>query len=920
MKRMKRKMCISIELALLNFLIVHSSLFPQDIRVTGELRGSMSNNTLHMVRITSVNTGRIAHTDKQGQFTMRLSLHENDTLIFDLSTFQSLRIPMEKPVQDVDLGRIYLEMKRENNPANNVLRLNDVLLDESVEGDINIGLLSSGRDLLFRRAAFDFGQVFYRVRGYDSRNSSVLINGMQMNRMQRGRPQWNNWGGLNEVFRSQEFTPGLQASPWHFGGVLGITNIESRPGANRSGYRFTTSLSNRTYLARLMATVNRPPENKNLGYTASVSGRWGEQGYVNGVGYEAFSAYGAVEYELGEHSSVYATALIASNKRGRNAPITEEVHELKGRKYNPYWGMQSSKIRNSRIRYIEEPLLMLNYRYQDKDMFIAIGIGYQWGIQASSRIGYFNAPNPQPDYYRYLPSYFLNNSFGANIISAREAQTSFVNKPQINWAKMYQANRSSQDGKAYYILYNDAVKSNIYRGHFHLNWKIWEFSFIDFGSNISFATSDFHSRIMDLLGAEYHLDIDPFSDTSNNLDANADRKEEDIFGYNYQIDSKNLEAFLQFRFTKSKWNGFLSSRYYRTSYLREGFYRNERFPDNSLGKGQIMKFSNYGFKGGVSYQLSRRHRLETHGAYFFRAPAVAGTYINPRENHETVPDIEDEKISSVDINYVIQLPAVRARLTAYYTRFQHATDINFFYVDSGVGSDFVQQVLTGLDRLHKGLEIGITYDPTSSVSITAVASIAEFLFASDPRTTINFDTAGPEEDLIDINGTLDLGYAKIKDLHLGRGPSHAFSLGIDYRDPNYWWVGTTFNLLSENYIQLSPITRTESFNLDPETGRDFEHATDENIALLLAQQPLEPVYLVNLNAGKSWKFGDIYLGLFLSISNLLDTEFKSGGYEQSRNGNFRQLYQDNLSNNPSFGPKYWFGYGRNFFLNVSVSL
>ena len=202
---MKRKRRIPIVLVVLNTLIIHSNFYPQDISVFGEVRGSLSNNPLHMVRITSVRTGRTVNSDEQGQFTIPLKMYNNDTLIFDLSSFQSLRIPLEKPVRDIDLGRIYMEMEHENIQTENLILLNDASLDNNAVNDINIGLLSSGRNLLFRRAAFDFSQAFFRVRGYDSRNSAVLINGMQMNRMLRGRPQWNNWGGLNEVFRLQEF-------------------------------------------------------------------------------------------------------------------------------------------------------------------------------------------------------------------------------------------------------------------------------------------------------------------------------------------------------------------------------------------------------------------------------------------------------------------------------------------------------------------------------------------------------------------------------------------------------------------------------------------------------------------------------------------------------------------------------------------
>ena len=895
-------------------------MYSQQIEVKGEARESISDRTLQQVVISSSAKDTLQLTDERGLFTFHLDRFIKDTLYFSLATFQTVRIPIETSSDNLDLGRVYLEKQREDIQTLNLVELdNESIVDSSGE-EINAGLLRASRDLISRRAAFDFSQAFFRIRGYDSRSGFVLINGMPMNRMLRGRPQWNNWGGLNDAFRVQQISLGLEASSWHFGDVLGVTSIDSRPATLRGGYRISTSLSNKTYLARIMATYNKPPDENTIGFTISASGRWGEEGYIDGTGYKAYSAYGSLEYPIGKRSSIFATAILASNIRGSSAAITNEVYALKGRAYNPYWGVQSSKIRNSRIRQIEEPLIMLNYRYQDQNMLITGGLGHQWGKQSRSRLGYYNAPNPQADYYRYLPSNYLNDNFGPNFISARETEKAFIQEPQIDWATLYQVNRASHSGKAHYILYDDVADSNILNGHFLVNWKIWDYTYLDIGSNISWTRTNFYAQIKDLLGADYHVDMDPFSDTLNDLDGNEDRIEHDLFGYSYQIESQNLDTFMQFRFSRSRWSGFLSGKYYQSSFNRIGLFRNGRYPDNSLGKGKTIRFSNVGAKAGLSYSITGRHRLASHAAYFFRAPVLANTYINPRENHEIVPQISDEKISSVDFNYHIQLPKIGGRITAYYTRFQNTADVNFFYVDSGVGSDFVQQVLTGLDKLHKGIELGITFKPTSAVAVTAVASISQLLYASDPNTTINFDTAGPEEDLINVDGTIDLGLAHLKGYHLSRGPSQAISLGVEYRDPEYWWLGTTLNFLTENYIQISPITRTNSFRINPDNGLAFENANNENISQLLAQRPLESVYLVNLNAGKSWKIDDLYLGLFLSISNLLDVDYRTGGFEQSRKGNFGQLYQDNLSGTPSFGPKYWFGYGRTFFLNLTLGL
>ncbi len=218
-----------------------------------------------------------------------------------------------------------------------------------------------------------------------------------------------------------------------------------------------------------------------------------------------------------------------------------------------------------------------------------------------------------------------------------------------------------------------------------------------------------------------------------------------------------------------------------------------------------------------------------------------------------------------------------------------------------------------------GVELGFEYQLSSAVKLTAVASVGKHAYDSDPSVSINFDTAGAEEDLINPDGSIDLGIAKIKNYKLAQGPQKALAFGVEYRDPKYWWVATTANYLANNYANISTITRTQSFYLDPETGLPFTEATEENANKLLAQKPLDNFYLLNLVGGKSWLKKGKYFSIFGSINNVFDTTFRTGGYEQSRNGNFGQLKQDNLSGTPSFAPKYWYGYGRTYFLNVAFS-
>ena len=56
------------------------------------------------------------------------------------------------------------------------------------------------------------------------------------------------------------------------------------------------------------------------------------------------------------------------------------------------------------------------------------------------------------------------------------------------------------------------------------------------------------------------------------------------------------------------------------------------------------------------------------------------------------------------------------------------------------------------------------------------------------------------------------------------------------------------------------------------------------------------------------------------INNLFDITYKTGGFEQARNASYRELNQDVSSGNPAFAPKYFYGYGRTYFVNVYFNL
>ncbi|MFD2099945.1 carboxypeptidase-like regulatory domain-containing protein [Flagellimonas iocasae] len=893
----------------------------QGTTILGRVQERGTNAPISQATITFEGLSNQVSTDENGQFEVKIQHSGDIIMIVSAPDFTLKRFSLYLTYESTDLGNIFLERDIEREKTDNLITLTDGDLlddDETVSGAM--GLLQSTKDIFLNRAAFDFGQAFFKVRGYDSKNGTVLINGIPMNKFFDGRPQWNNWGGLNDVVRNQEYSYGLTANSFAFGGILGTTNIDASPSGMRPGVRLSTSASNRTYRGRVMATYNSGVRKSGLAYTFSASRRWAEEGYVEGTLYDAYSFFGAVEYQFNPKNSLVFTSILARNRRGRSAALTQEAFSLMGNQYNPYWGIQDGRIRNSRERDIFEPLFLLNYKLKLEKLNWNLGAAYQFGSNARSRLGYFNAPNPDPTYYRYLPSYYINSSIGADFINANLAREALLDNPQMDWSQLYAGNTNSENvGKASYLLYNDVAADKLLTLSSNFGYDFNEHFRVNFGGNYKKVNSENYAEIEDLLGASFHEDIDAFSNTLNDVDGSLEKTEGDIFNYHYNLDASQFEAFGQVSLSTRKWSGFASASMTNFSTQRNGLFANERFLDTSFGPSEKVSFSAIGLKGGLTYFLTGRHWFTVNAAKIERAPTLQNTFINPRENNAVVPDVQKEIITTVDVNYFVRLPDITGRISAFYTRFQDMTDINFFFVDSGLGSDFVQEVITGLDQLHKGIEFGLEYEASSNVKISAVGNFGHYVYASDPYVQINFDTAGVEEELIDPEGTIDLGFANLKELKLAQGPQTALAIGVEYRSPKYWWVGGTANYLTNNYVNTSTITRTPSFLLDPETGERFPDATDEAVAKLLQQEPLDDIYLLNLIGGKSWLWGKKYISAFVSINNLFDSVFRTGGYEQSRNGNFGQLQQDNLSGTPSFAPKYWYSYGRTYFLNLAIS-
>jgi hypothetical protein len=913
--------------------------FSQKTVVKGSVKDAVSFQPILNVTITLENTELTMLSDVQGEFVFSANVPFGEHILkISKIGYITKRFPIiVNQRQTVDISDMTLERDVSQSQDLFTITLSDDELDNDAVGADNItGLLASSLDVFQRTAAFEFSQSFFRLRGLDSENGSVLINGIPMNKLFNGRPQWSNWGGLNDVMRNQELATGLAPSDYNFGGILGTTNINVRASQARRGGRLTYSSSNRSYTNRLMATYASGLQKNNWAYTISLGRRWGNEGYQDATLYDANSIFLAVEKKLNNAHSLNFTGIYAPNRRGKSSPNTQEVFDLKGIRYNEYWGYQNGTQRNSRIKTVEEPILMLNHYWTiAANTTLNTNVAYQFGKLGNSRLDNNGTDlvngvpegggaNPSAAYYQNLPSYFERN-FPNDLQFAFIALQDFQNNGQVNWNLFYEANTANAQngGNARYALYEDRVDDTQFTFNSILSTALNDNGILNAGLNVQNLKSKNFAEVLDLFGASTYLDIDQFAEDINEAQNDLQRPNRlvnvgDTFRYNFNLFANVISGFAQAQFTYNKLDFFLSGSLTNTKYQREGLFQNGAFPDNSLGKGETFNFTGFGAKGGITYKISGKHLLNLNAAYITRAPSLRNTFSNSRENHNVVPNITEEKLLTTDVSYVFRSPIIKAKLTAYYTKIEDANEISFFFAD-GIGGDnvaFVQEILQGINKQHIGTELGVEAQVTPTIKLKAVASVGQFTYANNPNLflTTEADDASIAAGFVD--GFKDFGTSNLKNYKIAAGPHRAYAVGFEYRDPDFWWFGATTNFFTNTYIDVSPLTRSSNFTTDFD-GNVFNDYDEDLARKLLKQERFDDYMVVNLIGGKSWKIGRKYISVFASINNVLNAVFRTGGFEQGRNANFRQLRDDQALNTAVFGSKYWYGRGATYFLNVN---
>lgn len=827
-------------------------------------------------------------------------------------------------------------------------------------------ILFGQNDVFNNIAGYNFSSVRFRVRGYSSESQDVYMAGVRMNDAITGYTPYSLWSGLNEAVRSKESVNGSEISDYGFGGYNGLTNIDPMASKVRTGWRGSVLTNSALYRLRLMMTYSSGELDNGWSYAFSASARLGGNDWIKGVYYRSFGYYGSVEKKFGEEHKLGLTFMAAPGQRGAQNGSTQEVYDLMDdNMYNSNWGYYNGKVRNARVKKTHEPIAILKYDFtpESKKLKASATVLYRFGKNGYTALDWYDAPDPRPDYYRNLPSYFFMDNTDYNRLNyskymwAKEQwEQDIPSITHINWDRLYAVNamNSTADGnRSKYVIEERRTDQQDLNFAANAKWSPVNYFTLAGGLSYKWNRTEYYKILDDLLGGDYYVNIDQFAERDyassvtmyqNDLDYYLKNgkaqtlKQGDKYGYDYYANVRRAEAWVSGKFSKFGLDVALAGRIGYTKYWREGLLRKGLFPGldangqpmtyegkvittydpitgdaiTSLGKSEVKDFLTGAAKLNVSYVISGGHRVYANAAFIADAPNFNQAFISPRTRNSIVPNLKTNKTLTADLNYAYSNSGYDVRVTGYYTAIKDQSKVMSFYDDAQ--NSFTNFAMSGIDQRHIGLELGFKVPlPVPNLALQGVVSYGQFVYTSNPKMYQTYDnSAAIVEDTYGVtipywksHPTAD---GKTVKHYVSGTPQLATSLGLSW-NKNYWFVDADVDYFDFAYLDMNPLYRTDMATSGPD-----KTVTPTEIEYMAAQEKFKGAVLVNASVGKSWYIKRNYqLGFSLQVKNILNTtNLRTGGYEQTR------LVDNTVSKERyyRFDSKYFYMSGINYMLNI----
>lgn len=544
-------------------------------RMVGRLV-SYDNNTIPGATITLINQDISTTTNDQGEFALTYLEPIDEEVIIEAYGYMSDILLVQLQANQInDLGDVIMqpdiaiEMKEEV-----ILNLAEIdLNDDEGKGQSMASASSASQDVFNSTISYAWSNARYRGRGYEQTYEQNYIEGISFNSAERGQFNFSAMGGLNDATRYREVVEGIESNNFTFGSLGLSTNYLQSATNYAQGWKVGLAGTNRNYKGAARATYASGLMENGWAFTAQLA--WRYTPYIDvkgqigeGISYSSVGYFLTAEKQWGKDKRLSLITFGAPTRRGQSSALTQETYDLTNQynktswghnTYNPYWGYQNGKVRNSRIVHTYDPTAIISFDWKiDDENFIKAGIGYHYSMYSNSALSFYNAPDPRPDYYRNLPStlldgqvdkdgYFISHDLNGKPLGA-VTDGGYIKYPldyngtpvghsinldsyasltdlwtgrdsdatQINWDALYATNYANNvnnpEGSARYIV--ERRHNDIQEGMINFNYRNTSVEHLTITAGLEAKGSQgiHYKTIDDLLGGNQWIDVDPFAE------------------------------------------------------------------------------------------------------------------------------------------------------------------------------------------------------------------------------------------------------------------------------------------------------------------------------------------------------------------------------------------------------------------------
>ena len=756
-----------------------------------------------------------------------------------------------------------------------------------------------------------YGDARINIRGFDQKNTAVMINGMPVNDMENGWVYWSNWAGLSDVTTAMQVQRGLGSSKLAISSVGGTINIITSSSSSKEGGVVSASYGNDNYIKTVASYNTGKMEN---GFSTSLLlGRTSGDGYVDGTPFEGYNYYLAFGYDKGDHN-IQLTVTGAPQEhfqRGYANPISQYIkYGENGEpdiKYNSDWGWRDGEIETFSGNFYHKPIASLNWDWKFNStsklssvVYVSLGRGGSIGSigrinGGKSYYGQFKDENGQvriDDIIAWNQGGFDEFGGGRETYSGGgdlAYQGMYINGNNDSYG--FESDGAHVYGDENGISQRSSMNSHNWFGLIsNFNTELNENLKFDVGFDLRSYTGIHYRRLVDLLGADAYVDNDNINNTynfttetyepsfSNILNVFKNVEEEEKIDY-YNEGKVHWEGlFGQLEYKKENVSAFLQAAGSNQSFQRIDYFNYLDSDDEQTSDWVNILGGN--IKGGVNLNLSERHNVFVNGGYYSKQPSFDAIFLN--YVNDINENYKNEEILGFELGYGFRAERATFNLNLYRTSWAERFDrVSTDDVDISANA-------TGIKEIHSGIEGDIKYRALDNLRFSAMISLGNWEYSGNATASFY------ENQNLVATETLYLDGVKV-----GDAAQFTSRLGLQ------WDVFKNFTFdVSQFFADKLYANLSDDFKYDNTTSSGYKGA------LRL------PAYSLT-DLGMSYKFNisdDMGLKLRVNVNNVADQVYISESRTNIHPGSYGSTGEN--WNGIDTGNGVFFGYGRTW--NVSA--